>query len=204
MNIQSIKSLLNDVRFFWLILALPAIPMVMALLGGTELERLLHPTGEFSARFMILAMLITPLQLAFKKAKWLRWLMRRRRAIGVAAFFYALAHTVLYVADMASLAAVVDEIGLPGIWTGWIAMIIFIPLAITSNNLMVRLLKTKWKSLQRLVYVAAVFTLIHWILIHNNIGPALVNFAPLALAQAYRLYHWKSHSNPVHAQTTTH
>lgn len=199
MNFDSIKLLLNNGRFFWCLLAIPAIPMTIGLLSGVDIEDLLHPTGEFAARFMILAMLITPLQLVFKKAKWLRWLMRRRRAIGVASFLYALAHTVLYLIDMASLQAVVDEIGLPGIWTGWIAMIVFIPLAITSNNMMVRLLKSKWKTLQRLVYIAAVFTLIHWILIHNNIGPALVNFAPLVLAQAYRVYQWKSHNSPAPA-----
>jgi len=74
----------------------------------------------------------------------------------------------------------------------WGALIIFIPLAITSNNTMVRVLKSNWKTLQRLVYVAAVLTLVHWVFVHNNTGPALVHFVPLALAEAYRIYHWFS------------
>lgn len=187
---MSIKTVVHDVRFFWLILAIPAIPMTIALLGGADFHRLLHVTGEFSARFMIVAMLLSPLRLIFKKARWIGWLLQRRRAIGVAAFFYALAHTVLYILDMASLSAILEELGILGIWTGWVAFLIFIPLAITSNDLMVRALKSNWKLLQRFVYVAAVFTLLHWIFVHNHIGPALVHFVPLALLEAYRFYHW--------------
>lgn len=197
-----IKNFFNDVRFFWLVLALPAIPMTIGLLNGAEFDRLLHVTGEFSARFMILAMLISPLRSMFKNAGWIRWLMKRRRALGVAAFFYALGHTVLYVLDMGSLQAILGELGLLGIWTGWVALIIFIPLAITSNNLMVRMLGSNWKLLQRFVYLAAVLTLLHWIFVHNNIGPAMVHFIPLALAEAYRVFQWRRH-NRLKTQTVS-
>jgi len=185
-------NFLNNKVFFWLLLAIPAVAMSVAMGNGAELERLMHVTGEFSARLMILALLLSPFKLIFNNARWVNWLLRRRRAIGVAAFFYALVHTILYVVDMGTLQAILSELGLLGIWTGWVALIIFIPLAITSNNTMVRVLKSNWKTLQRLVYVAAVLTLVHWVFVHNNTGPALVHFVPLALAEAYRIYHWFS------------
>ncbi|MEO4041692.1 ferric reductase-like transmembrane domain-containing protein [Hoeflea sp. CAU 1731] len=179
--------------------------MMIGLLGGEPLEdgqpvvqALLHPTGEFAARFMIVAMMITPLRMLFPRARWPVWLMRRRRYLGVAAFGYALAHTLLYLADMGTLKLVLDEIGAPGIWTGWIALAIFIPLAVTSNNAVQRYLLSWWKPLQRWVYPAALLTLAHWILIHDNMAAALVNFAPLALLEIYRL--WKMFNLRVNAQ----
>ncbi|MEY3877743.1 MAG: hypothetical protein RLZZ191_1426, partial [Pseudomonadota bacterium] len=75
-----------------------------------------------------------------------------------------------------------------GIWTGWAAMLLFIPLALTSNDASMRALKAGWKRLQRLVYPAALLVLVHWIFIHNNLGPALVHFVPLALLVAARLF----------------
>ena len=67
---------------------------------------------------------------------------------------------------------------------------------------MVRLLGTNWKLLQRFVYVAAVMTLLHWIFVHNNIGPAMVHFVPLALAEAYRVFQWRRNVQ-LEAQTTS-
>ena len=189
-----LSILLNTRIFFWGLLALPAIPMVAALAGGEPApdgrpitEALLHPTGEFAARFMILAMVISPLRMLFPKARWPLWLMRRRRYLGVAAFAYALAHTIFYVVDMGTLQLILAEITALGIWTGWAAFALFALLAATSNDASQRALLAWWKPLQRLVYPAAVLTLVHWIFIHNNLGPALVHFVPLALLEIYRI-----------------
>lgn len=174
----------------WVVLALPAIPMTIGLTNGSaSAEGLLHPTGEFAARFMIIAMLISPLRLLFPKAGWLFWLSKRRRWIGVAAFAYALFHTVLYIADKGGLAPILEEFGALGIWTGWAAFAIFIPLAFTSNDASQKWLLNRWKQLQRFVYPAALLTLLHWIFVHNDFGPALVHFAPLAALEIYRV--WK-------------
>ena len=157
--------------------------------GNASAEGLLHPTGEFAARFMIIAMAITPLRMMFSKARWPVWLMRRRRYFGVAAFGYAVLHTLLYIVDMQTLKAMLDEFFALGIWTGWAAFAIFLPLGLTSNDASQRVLLSWWQPLQRWVYGAALFTLVHWIFVHNNFGPALVHFVPLALLQAYRV--WK-------------
>lgn len=186
-----------DSRFFiWALLALPSIPMVSALLSGQPspegkpvAEILLHPTGEFAARFLIIALILTPMRMLFPGSGFWRWMMKRRRYFGVAAFVYATFHTVLYIADMGSLQAILGEALALGIWTGWLSFFIFLPLAFTSNGWSVKRMGPAWKTLQRWVYVAAAGALLHWIFVHNNIGPALVHFVPLVGLEAYRLWH---------------
>lgn len=185
-----INSIVGSRYFLWAILALPSIPMVLGLISGNaDPHRLLHPTGEFSARFMIIAMAATPLRLLFQNQKWTGWLVRNRRYFGVAAFAYAALHTLLYVIDMGTLQRMLDQFFELGIWTGWLAFFIFIPLAATSNDAAVRALREKWKPLQRLVYVAAVMTLLHWMFIENHFSGAMAHFIPLALLEAYRVWH---------------
>lgn len=187
---KSLKAFFNSPYVFWALLALPSIGMIQSALSGANLEPLLHPSGEFAARFMIIAMIITPLRMLFPKSSIVLWLMRRRRYLGVAAFGYAALHTLYYVIDLGSLSAVVADVTKFGIWTGWVAFLIFVPLAMTSNNASVRRLGRSWKNLQRFVYPAAIATLLHWIFINNDLAPALVHFVPLAGLEIYRI--WKT------------
>ena len=187
-----LKSTWDHPITFWALLSLPTIPMTLGLTSGTPdaVKTLLHPTGEFAARFMIIAMMITPLMMLFRDASWPRWLMKRRRYLGVAAFFYALAHTVLYLIDEGAIAFTDGEVSKLYIWTGWIAFLIFVPLAVTSTDAWVRRLGRSWKKLQQFVYAAAILTLIHWAALHDwgGVGAALVHFAPLAALEVYRLW----------------
>ncbi|MES0810652.1 ferric reductase-like transmembrane domain-containing protein [Roseibium sp. SCPC15] len=188
------KKIVDSRTFIWALLALPSVPMMFALASGATSEDgrqatefLLHPTGEFAARFMIISMIISPFRLMFPTNRFWFWMLRRRRYFGVAAFGYAAFHTVLYLIDMGSLKAVLGEFWALGIWTGWLAFFVFLPLAVTSNDFSVRKLGSGWKPLQRLVYVAALATLLHWIFVHNEFGPALVHFIPLGLLENYRI-----------------
>lgn len=149
--------------------------------GASDAADLLHPSGESSARLMIVAMMIAPLIAVVGARGWLRWLLARRRALGVAAFGYTLLHLVFYVVDMGRVADMLAELGAPGIWTGWAAFLLMVPLALTSNDASMRLLSAAWKRVQRLAYPAALLTLAHWVLVHNNVVAALAHFAPLAL-----------------------
>src|SRR3546814_20248427 len=99
--------------------------------------------------------------------------MRRRRALGVAAFGYAVLHLVFYLIDMETLKNILAEFWALGIWTGWAAFAVFIPLALSSNDMMMKKLGRSWKPFQRSAYAAAVLTLLHWMFIHNKIGRAL-------------------------------
>ena len=183
----------------WVLLALPSAGFLAALLSGTPgpqgqpvSHMLLHPTGEFSARFMIIAMILTPMRMIFPNSGFWRWMMKRRRYFGVAAGLYAVFHPVLSIVDMQTLQAILSDALHFGIWTGWLAMLIFVPLLLTSNDYFVRRMGPAWKTLQRWTYPAAVLTLLHWIFVHNNLGPALVHFLPLAGLEAYRIYRNRS------------
>ena len=184
-----LRTILNNRLFLWTLLSLPAFLMLIGYARGqVGAMELLHPSGEFSARLMIVAMMIGPLVALLGPKPWLNWLVKRRRYFGVAAFGYALLHLVFYVIDMETLADMLAEIGALGIWTGWLAMLLFVPLALTSNNGAMRALKAGWKKLQRLVYPTAILVLVHWIFVHNNLGPALVHFIPLTLLIAVRAF----------------
>jgi sulfoxide reductase heme-binding subunit YedZ len=184
-----LRIILNKKLAFWVLLCLPALLMLQRYFSGELIAMdMLQPTGEWSARFMIAAMVLSPLLSLLGPRKWLTWLIHRRRALGVAAFGYAVLHLVFYVIDMGNLDDILAEFLALGIWTGWAAMLLFVPLALTSNDASMRMLKKGWKSLQRLVYPTAVLVLVHWIFIHNNLGPALVHFIPLILLVAARYF----------------
>jgi sulfoxide reductase heme-binding subunit YedZ len=141
---------------------------------------------------LILTLMITPLTLLFKGKRWPRWLMHNRRYFGVAAFGYAALHTIFYLIDKSSMARVLSELHRTYIWTGWLAFVIFIPLAVTSMDHFQRMMGRHWKTLQRTTYASAVLTLIHWASLHKWGHPAaaLVHFAPLVALEAYRIWYW--------------
>jgi sulfoxide reductase heme-binding subunit YedZ len=173
----------------WALLSVPGVLILARWATDPELwpGDLLHASGEWSARLIIFALMLTPLSMLFPQWKWVRWLLRHRRAFGVAAFLYALLHLLLYVLDMETPAAMLAEIGALGIWTGWLALLCLLPLGLTSNDAAMRRLRSGWKKLQRLAYPAALLTLVHWMFVHDGLVPALVNFAPLIALQFLRL-----------------
>ena len=180
--------------WLWLLLSVPGLGFAFLLASSSDpriMHQLVHPTGEFSARFLIIAMMATPLSLLFKRRGFSRWLVKNRRYFGVAAFGYAFFHTVLYLLDKGNLNSIWGEAFKLSIWTGWVAFIIFVPLAFTSFDYFVRRMGQNWKRLQRFTYFAALLTLVHWAALHDwgGIAPALVHFAPLILLQSYRLWY---------------
>lgn len=184
----------------WSVLSLPALTMIAPLFGDDPqaFHRLLHPTGEFAARFMIIGMMASGFLLLFKGQSWPRWLVHHRRDIEVAAFIYAALHSVIYVIDRSTLDRIVAALHHIDIWTGWLAMALFVPLAITSNNAAQRWLHVGWKTLQRAAYPAAILVLIHWAALHNwgSWAPAAVHFGPLLTLWAYRLWYWHLRARP--------
>lgn len=173
----------------WALLAVPAALVLhrYATVPGIWPGDLLHPTGEWSARLIIVALMLTPLGQLFPQSRVVKWLIRHRRAFGVAAFGYALLHLISYVLDMETVAAMLAEVGAPAIWTGWLALLCLLFPALTSSNVAMRLLRRGWKRVQRFAYPAAVLTLVHWVLVHDGMTSALAHFAPLIFLQALRL-----------------
>lgn len=182
------RVIINNRYLFWLLLSFPAIILLWGFArGAIDSMDMIHPTGEWSARLMIVAMILSPLLSLLGPRKWLTWLVARRRAIGVAAFAYAVLHLAFYLVDMGNIDDILAEWLAPGIWTGWAAFLFMLPLAITSNDRSMRWLRAGWKRVQRLVYPAALLTLLHWIWVHNSYSAALAHFVPLGLLLLARL-----------------
>ena len=73
-------------------------------------------------------------------------------------------HTLFYLARKQDLALILEEGEAWDILTSWIALAIFLFLALTSNNASLRALKRFWKILHRFVYPATALTFLHWVL----------------------------------------
>lgn len=186
------RAILNNRLFFWLILSLPGAGMLIAYATRRlDAMEMLHPTGEFAVRFMVIAMMIGPLADILGPRRWLQWLLARRRWLGFAAFLYAIAHLVFYIIDMGTLDDMLAEFTEHGIWTGWAALLLLALPGITSRDAAMRSLRRGWKRVQRFAYPAALLIALHWGLLEMHWGPALVHFGPLALLNVIRLFKHK-------------
>ncbi len=170
----------------WLLLAIPAALMITDLAGGALAMDLYHPSGEMAVRLMILALLPGPLVDAFGPNRFLRGWIAVRRNLGVAAFLYGLLHLFFYVLDMQMVSAMIGELAIPGIWTGWAALIAMAAPAALSFDAAMRRLGSRWKRWQRLVYPAFLVALVHWLLLDWAWLPAFIHLAPVMLAWALR------------------
>jgi methionine sulfoxide reductase heme-binding subunit len=176
----------------WLLWGILAIPAALMVFGATradvDMADLLRESGEFSARIMIVAMMIGPLADIIGQVGWIRWLLKHRRHFGVAAFLYAVLHLFFYFVDMEwSVADLMAELDAPGIWTGWIAIFVMLLPALASNDAAMQMLRRNWKRVQQLAYVVAIATVVHWIFLAYEPGPALVHFLPLLALNLARL-----------------
>ena len=130
-------------------------------LGAEPINALEREYGEVALKLMVVGLVVTPL----RKYTGVN-LLKFRRAIGVTAFFFVLAHfSVWAVLDIGSLGRVwVDILKRPYVTIGMASFLMLIPLAITSNNTMVkRLGAASWRQLHKLTYPAALLGAIHYI-----------------------------------------
>lgn len=152
--------------FSWLLLAAPAVYLTQAYgRGEASYGETLHRSGEWSLWLLLATLALSPLARFLPRAGWLRWLRARRRYLGVAVFAYAALHAAVYLQRKAEVARILDEAMEPGLATGWIAFLILLALAATSNDLSIRRLGARsWRRLHQAVHGAAVLTVLHWIL----------------------------------------
>ncbi len=117
--------------------------------------------GEIALILMVVGLVVTPLR------KWVGLnLLKFRRAIGVTAFFFVLAHFLVFaILDVQSLERVWTEIvKRPYVTVGMASFLLLIPLAVTSNNLSVRKLgAATWRKLHKLTYPAAALGAVHYL-----------------------------------------
>lgn len=164
---------LRQVRYLWkpIVFLLCLVPLAELLMRGFELgglrfgpnpvEEIQDTLGIWGLRFLLLTLTITPLRQATGKA----WLMRFRRMIGLFAFAYCGLHFLNYflLDQTLDIAAIFEDVlERPFITIGFSALMMMIPLAITSTNGWRRQLGKRWNRLHQLVYVIAIFGCWHF------------------------------------------
>lgn len=157
-------------------------------LGANPAEYITRSTGDWTLRFLLLTLAVTPLR---KLTGW-HTLARFRRMLGLYAFFYGVQHLSSYLAfdhAFALTEIVKDIVKRPFITVGFITLVLMVPLAITSTNKMVRCLGAKrWMGLHRLVYVVAPLGVIHfWWMVKKDVTEPAVYAGVLAVLLGYRV-----------------
>ena len=132
------------------------------------MDRIINHFGEWTLIFIFLTLSMTPLRKITKSFEWIKF----RRMLGLFAFFYASVHMLSYVGldyrfDFEPL--INDVLKKKFIFIGFSAWLLLIPLAVTSSEKMVRLLKQNWKKIHRLIYVIAIFGVLHFIWLSKTI-----------------------------------
>ena len=182
------RSLSAGRLLLWLALAAPGVWILWQYATeAISYGQVIHYTGDFSVQLLIVTLAATPLRLAFPRGALPRALMAWRRNIGVACFAYALIHLGVYLIRKAELARIISEGQEIGLLTGWIAMILLLPLALTSNDASVRAMGRAWKALHRLVYPAAALALAHWLLTAFDMTVGLIHAGVLVAVETARL-----------------
>lgn len=176
------------------------IPLAKLIIGGLDdglganpIEKITRSTGYWTLTLLMVTLTITPLR---KLTGWL-WLTRTRRMLGLFAFFYASLHFLTYLVldqffDWDSIAK--DIIKRPYITIGFPSFLLLIPLAITSNNALIKKLGGKrWRWLHRLVYVVAIGGVVHyWWLVKKDLTNPITFAAVLAVLLGFRVvYGWR-------------
>jgi len=156
-------------------------------LGANPAEFITRSTGDWTLRFLLLTLAVTPLR---KLVGW-HWLLRFRRMLGLYAFFYGVVHLSSYVAfdhvfDVMEILP--DIVKRPFITVGFTALVLLIPLAITSTDNMVRRLGAKrWLALHRLVYAIAPLGVLHfWWMVKRDITEPAIYAVILTALLGYR------------------
>lgn len=156
-------------------------------LGANPIEELIHRFGNWGLNFLLITLAVTPVRRLTGQA----WLMRFRRMLGLFAFFYLLMHFLTYAGldQRFDIAVIVEDvIERPYITIGVTALLLLIPLAITSTNAMMRRLGRRWQKLHRLVYAIAILGVWHFYWqVKQDILEPLIYALILAILLCYRL-----------------
>jgi methionine sulfoxide reductase heme-binding subunit len=160
-------------------------------LGPNPVEFYQHTTGDWTLRFLVVTLCITP----FRKLLKLPDLIRFRRMLGLFAFFYACLHFFTYLGPDQSfdLAAMWKDVAKrPFITMGFTAFVLLIPLALTSTTGWIRRIGgRRWQMLHRLVYISAICGVIHYYwLVKSAVLRPLTYAAIVAILLLWRIVDW--------------
>jgi len=160
-------------------------------LGANPVEFVQHATGDWTLRFLIFTLSITPL----RKQLNLPELIRFRRMLGLFAFFYVCLHFLTYLGPDQSfdLGGMWKDVAKrPYVTVGFTAFVLLIPLALTSTAWSIRWLGgRRWQQLHRAIYISAICGVIHYYwLVKSDVRKPLFYGALVSLLLAWRIVDW--------------
>ncbi|HEX9207184.1 MAG TPA: protein-methionine-sulfoxide reductase heme-binding subunit MsrQ [Steroidobacteraceae bacterium] len=168
-------------------------------LGPNPVEALIHGLGSWGLRLLLLTLCVRPLAVTLHQPR----LMRLRRLLGLFAFTYLALHFLAWLGIDQRFDArnvIADIAKRPYVTVGFTALLLLIPLAVTSTDRWMRRLGRRWHSLHRLVYAAALLGCLHflWLVKADWREPALY----ITLYAALMLWRWRKRRRP-HAPADT-
>lgn len=165
-------------------------------LGANPIEELIHRLGIWGLNFLLITLAVTPL----RELTGQSWLLRFRRMFGLFAFFYVLIHFLTYAGldQRFKLPQILEDIAeRPYITIGFTALLLLVPLAVTSTNAMMKRLGRRWRKLHRLVYLIAILGVWHFYWqVKLDTLEALIYAIILACLLGYRI--WRRHERTAH------
>jgi len=167
-------------------LALRGFGLIQPDLGADPAKLTLHVIGKSALNFLMITLMVTPV----RQLTGYTHLLRLRRMLGLFAFFYALLHFTVYLwldqyFDWVAIGK--DIVKRPYITIGFAALLMLIPLAVTSTNRMMRRLGRRWQKLHRLVYVITILGVWHYYWqVKKDVTEPLIYAGILAVLLGYR------------------
>jgi sulfoxide reductase heme-binding subunit YedZ len=156
-------------------------------LGANPIETITRFTGSWALIMLLGSLSVTPLRRITGRNE----LIKFRRMLGLFAFFYAALHFATYmVLDLYfDFSAIVKDIlKRPYITVGFTALVLMLPLAVTSTAGMIRRLGKRWQQIHYMVYAIAILGVVHfyWLVKADISRPAQYGVV-LALLLGFRL-----------------
>ena len=198
----------SEIRFIkLLILVNGLVPLALLVwdqshnqLGANPQNFLILTTGMMTLIFLILTMAVTPLR---KITGW-NWLIQIRRMLGLYAFFYGCLHFLCFFSldrGFSVASTLTEMLKRKYLIVGGTALLVMVPLAVTSTNGMIKRLGGKrWRALHRLVYIAGICGVIHYYMqVKADVRQPLVFAAVLVVLLGYRLWNYWSQRKPAPA-----
>lgn len=162
-------------------------------LGSDPIKEAEHAYGAWTLRLVILTLAITPLR---KWTGW-NWLAKHRRTLGLYAFSYGVLHLGVWM--ILDVQLIIDDlVGWDVVWNdilkrpfitiGMLALLLMLPLALTSTKKMIARLGKQWRPLHRLIYVVVLLGLVHfWMAVKLDIREPAVYAAIVAVLLGWRV-----------------
>lgn len=174
------------------LLVLRAFEVAGLSLGADPAAEVLKTCGMTGLNLLILTLCVTPI----RRSTGLNRLVTLRRMLGLFSFFYLCLHFLTYIGLYIQFdwSMLLDDIGMrPYITVGFTALMLMVPLAVTSTNGFQRRLGRRWVKLHRLVYVIAILAVVHyWWQVKLDVSDPLLYVVLLAGLLSARIAHWRA------------